>query len=109
MKFKTTRQYVCNQMPIVIGFGYCELANILRHFEPIAYTVGLYGWNADIYTPSPTVAIVTGFRPFERFSTKNAPKAEKIRSELLALNARADKLSVTEIETEIERILSDEK
>lgn len=101
MKFKTTRQYVCNQMPIVIGFGYLELENILKYFEPIAYTVGLYGWNADIYTPSQTVAIVTGYRPFE----KRSPKAEKIRSELLCLNARANKLSVTEIETEIERIM----
>lgn len=101
MKFKTTRQYICNQMPIVIGFGYCKLENILKHFEPIAYTVGTYGWNADIYTPSQTVAIVTGYRPFE----KRSPKAERIRSELLSLNERAKAMNVTEIETEIERIM----
>ena len=35
---------------------------LLRHQEPIAYTAGAYGWNADIYYID-GLAICTGYRP----------------------------------------------
>ena len=36
----------------------------MLYFEnPIAFTSGVYGWNADIYDIN-NVAIVTGYRPF---------------------------------------------
>jgi len=30
---------------------------------PMAYTAGIYGWNADIYAFG-SIALVTGYRPF---------------------------------------------
>lgn len=47
----------------VISVGYCNLQNLLTYAMPIAYTKGVYGWNADVYAFG-DVAIVTGYRPF---------------------------------------------
>ena len=32
--------------------------------EPNFYTVGVYGWNADVYVIDAYTVIVTGYRPF---------------------------------------------
>ena len=50
----------------VISVGYCDLQDLLRFNEPIAYTSGGYGWNADIYDFG-AVAIVTGYQPFGKY------------------------------------------
>jgi hypothetical protein len=63
MKFKTTRKAVEENFAKVISVGYCSLQKLLTYETPIAYTRGVYGWNADIYTFG-NVAIVTGYRPF---------------------------------------------
>lgn len=63
MKFKTTKKAVNGRYRSVIRVGYCDLHYILKHLEPIAYTAGAYGWNADIYNIN-NVVIVTGYRPF---------------------------------------------
>ena len=63
MKFKTTQKAINNAYRKVIRIGYCELQDLLRFESPDAYTCGVYGWNADIYTFG-NVAIVTGYRPF---------------------------------------------
>lgn len=49
----------------VIQVDYCKLGNLLSFRQPYAYTSGVYGWNADIYSYG-TTAIVTGSRPFGR-------------------------------------------
>lgn len=63
MKFQTTRKAVKGYFSKVISVGYCSLQNLLTYEMPIAYTKGVYGWNADVYAFG-DVAIVTGYRPF---------------------------------------------
>ena len=65
MKFRTTRKAVKENFYKVISVGYCSLQKLLTYETPIAYTCGVYGWNADIYAFG-NVAIVTGYRPFGR-------------------------------------------
>lgn len=62
MKFKTTKKEI-NACYYTISIGYCDLQDLLSHENAAAYTCGVYGWNADIYTFG-NVAIVTGYRPF---------------------------------------------
>lgn len=47
----------------IIKVDYCELQNLLNLISPLAYTSGVYGWNADVYDFG-SFAIVTGYRPF---------------------------------------------
>lgn len=63
MKFKTTKRDIMANYGSVIKVGYCDLQNLLNYESPIAYTTGVYGWNADIYDFGGAV-IVTGYRPF---------------------------------------------
>lgn len=63
MKHKTTKKAIKEKFRYIIYTGYAELQSLLKHLEPIAYTAGVYGWNADIYYIK-GVAIVTGYRPF---------------------------------------------
>ncbi|MBR4983214.1 MAG: hypothetical protein IKY94_11715 [Lachnospiraceae bacterium] len=63
MKFRTTRKAVKESFSKVICVDYCNLQNLLTYETPIAYTCGVYGWNANIYAFG-DVAIVTGYRPF---------------------------------------------
>src|SRR5574344_1215021 len=62
MKFKTTAKQIRSAYRCYC-VGYCDLQNLLKFTEPTAYTAGVYGWNADVYTFG-DVAIVTGYRPF---------------------------------------------
>lgn len=64
MKFKTTKRDVMNGFARVISVGYCDMQDLLRYKNPVAYTCGVYGWNADIYDMGAGTAIVTGYRPF---------------------------------------------
>lgn len=63
MKFKTTKKAIMANYGNIIKVGYCNLQNLLKYESPVAYTAGVYGWNADIYDFG-GVAIVTGYRPF---------------------------------------------
>ena len=63
MKFKTTRNEIYSNFKNVISIGYCDTQYLLQGKNPIAYNVGYYGWNCDIYDIN-GVAIVTGYRPF---------------------------------------------
>lgn len=62
MKFKTTAKRVRDGYRC-FSVGYCDLQNLLRYQNPVAYTCGIYGWNADVYSFG-NIAIVTGYRPF---------------------------------------------
>lgn len=64
MKYKTTKKAVMAGYNTVISVGYCDLQKLLSCRKPIAYTAGVYGWNADIYDIGNDVALVTGYRPF---------------------------------------------
>ena len=63
MKFQTTRKRVMENTPTVISVGYCDLQELLSYEEPVVYTAGRHGWNADVYNFG-YAAIVTGYRPF---------------------------------------------
>ena len=64
MKYKTTKKAVNDGYTKKIIFGYCEGHYLLKGCDPIGYTCGVYGWNADIYHINWNTAIITGFRPF---------------------------------------------
>lgn len=63
MKSKTTKKAVMANYVKIIKVGYCELQYLLNYESSIAYTSGVYGWNADIYDFG-GVAICTGYNPF---------------------------------------------
>ena len=64
MKLKATQKAVKEGYRNIIKIGYCNLQYLLYYKSPIAYTNGIYGWNADIYEIGGGVAISTGYRPF---------------------------------------------
>ena len=64
MKFRTTGKAIKANYDAV-ALGYCEVQTLFSGTEPNAYTCGVYGWNADIYTNGHK-AIVTGYRPTGR-------------------------------------------
>ena len=72
MKYKTTKTAVLNGYARVYCAGYCQLQHLLGKSDAVAYTAGIYGWNADIYDLGLLanrffdVAICTGYRPFGR-------------------------------------------
>lgn len=63
MKIRTTKKAVTEAHGHVIPLSYCSAQYLLRYSQPIAYTAGTNGWNADVYDAG-TDAIVTGYRPF---------------------------------------------
>lgn len=63
MKYKTTKKETQSNYRNIIKIGYADLQFLLKFTEPVAYTSGVYGWNADAYDFD-NVAIVTGYRPF---------------------------------------------
>ncbi len=63
MKYKTTKADVMNGYGFVVSSGFGNLQNLLSLENPVAYTCGVYGWNADVYQFE-GFAIVTGYRPF---------------------------------------------
>lgn len=85
MKYKTTQKAICNGYNTIISLSYCAAQNLLDLENPIAYTSGIYGWNADIYDLGGSVAIVTGYKPFGNVKPaydkvkEYEDKAEKIR------------------------------
>ncbi len=82
MKFKTTQKEIKNNYGYVFKIPYCDAWHLLRGQEPEAYTAGVYGWNADVYSHG-GVAIVTGYRPIgevvpRELLKKYEEKAKKI-------------------------------
>ena len=67
MKYKTTKKEVKSNYRNIIRVGAVKLYYLLKFTEPVAYTSGVYGWNADVYDFD-NVAIVMGYRPFGNIS-----------------------------------------
>lgn len=61
MKFKTTTKALREGANNLRCAGYCDLQDLLRNYEPIAYTYGIYGWNYDVYEVY-GLTICTGYR-----------------------------------------------
>lgn len=89
MKFKTTKNAVMNGYARVYRCGYCELQDLLPSGGAVAYTCGIYGWNADIYDLGAladstwNVAICAGYRPFGREIPGNLAKEYNDKAEAL--------------------------
>lgn len=64
MSIRTTRKEIISNYSEIISVPYCRAQFLMRGLAPVAYTAGVYGWNADIYEIAPGVAIVTGYRPY---------------------------------------------
>ena len=64
MKFKTTQKAIKKGYNKILCIGYCNLQYLLYYKNPVAYTSGVYGWNADIYDIGGGIAICTGYKPF---------------------------------------------
>ena len=62
MKFKVTRKEMKENYNAIIGIGYCKAQNLLKYQDPIAYSVGVYGWACDYYDVG-GVLISTGYAP----------------------------------------------
>lgn len=60
MKIKITRKAAA-KMQNVRCAGYCDLQDLFRGVEPVAYTSGVYGWNFDVYAFM-GLTICTGYR-----------------------------------------------
>ena len=68
MKFRTTEREIRQRANgSIIRVGYCNLQTLLQYENPIAYTCGVYGWNADIYEVGGCL-IVEGYRPFGNYA-----------------------------------------
>lgn len=66
-KYKTTKKATQENYRNIIRVGAADLHYLLKFTEPVTYTSGVYGWNADVYDFG-NVAIVTGYRPFGNIS-----------------------------------------
>ena len=64
MKMQTTQKDIMNSFEHVVSAPYCALQHVFAGTDPIAYTAGRYGWNADVYDVGDGIAVVTGSRPF---------------------------------------------
>lgn len=62
-KRRITQREVKATHTAVIRIGYRTIQRLFKHEQPYAYTAGVYGWNADIYSFG-NVAIVTGYSAF---------------------------------------------
>ena len=64
MAKKVSKNQIKSNFENIICVGYCDLQKLLRYHRPIAYTTGIYRWNADVYIVGSNTVIVTGYRPF---------------------------------------------
>lgn len=81
MSYKTTRKNIVNYSNNLRMCGYCDLASLLYNHDAVAYTLGVYGWNFDVYEVY-GLTICTGYRgmPGERLKhiSEYEVKANKI-------------------------------
>lgn len=85
MKYHTTQKAARNSNDIVLSVGYCDLQNVLKHENPVAYNAGVYGWNLDLYLLSNEISLVTGYRGLNNASTHNASDIKGLSEALRAL------------------------
>lgn len=64
MKTKITQKAIEKAFENVIQLGYCQAPSLLGRLDANFYTVGIYGWRADVYIVDNKTAITTGYNPF---------------------------------------------
>jgi hypothetical protein len=60
MKIQTTKKSFKGLN--VLHVGYCKLQHLLKHRQPFAYSVGVYGWACDYYQLNGFI-VSTGYQP----------------------------------------------
>ena len=76
----------------VYSVRYCALQTTFKvaEMEPIYYTAGVYGWNADVYILKGS-AIVTGYRPFgKELDCDKVNEVEKYATEIAKLELNGE-------------------
>ena len=107
MKFKTTKTAINTGYYYKICIGYCDMQYLLNYENPVAYTCGVYGWNADIYDLSDitgyNACIVTGYRPWGNIRANyELNKAAEEKAEKIVHDYKRD---IEERKTELKAIL----
>lgn len=106
MKFKTTKKEVKEGYRNIIKIGYCDLQYLLYYRNPIAYTSGTYGWNADIYEIGRGSAICTGYRPFGDIKA-DYELIREYDDKARALIALSTEIDFAEIKEALEKLLDE--
>jgi len=81
-KIKTSKKDMKDNLYIV-GIGYCNAQQLLKAFDPIAYSAGRDGWACDYYNVD-DVIISTGYSYIDSKRTKHTYK------QLKAVELKAD-------------------
>jgi hypothetical protein len=66
-KIKATKRDMRDNY-FIIGIGYCNAQWLLNYENPVAYSVGQYGWACDYYDVD-GVVISTGYSPLNNKNT----------------------------------------
>lgn len=69
MKMRISEKELKKNFKNVYSVGYCDL-KMLEHLEPDYYTVGVYGWNCDVYKIDNNTLLVVGYRTFGKQVSK---------------------------------------
>lgn len=102
MKIRTTKKEIMKGYKNIIVASYCDLAELLRFKEANFNTVGVYGWNADIYQIDNNTAICTGYRPFGNIENYDLNKKYNNQARKILYNAN---LSYKQREQKIDKLI----
>lgn len=69
MKMRISEKELKKNFKNIYSVGYCEL-KMLEFMEADYYTVGMYGWNADVFKIDNNTLLVTGYRTFGKQVSK---------------------------------------
>jgi hypothetical protein len=105
MKYKTTNKQLKEGYKNIITIGYCEAQNLLQYSEPIAYTCGIYGWNADVYQIDYKTAIVTGYRPTEGLRNYKIVREYDQKAERLLQEARQKSIDFMRVKSRLDDLI----
>lgn len=91
LKVKTTQKAIKESYSNILVIPYCSLQSLLTYEDARFYTVGVCGWDADVYVYA-DVAICTGYRPFGTYSPSYSlmVKFNKTASEYLLCDGVRD-------------------
>lgn len=92
MAIKATRKSINETFRNVYSIPYCSIQYLTMDVAPVAYTSGVYGWNADVYAIG-SVALVTGYRPFGKVVDKSVVDSFEDRAKQLVHDRRYSELA----------------
>jgi len=69
MKFKTTKKSIKENYNKILSVSYCNMQNLLKYENPIAYSTRSEGWSCDYYYIG-GVLISEGYSPIDNKNMK---------------------------------------